>query len=522
MGLVFSHSTLYGLSHAVTARAINECFKILGEILLEKEAINISVSEENLLVDGMPMTDITPAVSAIALRLSSLAIASFSLTRGITAEEFGNVVELLQATPDDMRNAGGFASIIHAVGLSHVQSRRVTIQQVTEDEMVVSKEKLSQAIGKVDAEDVLKFLKADGDSVSPGISEHILAGAADVQQIGELVMQVSGLVDGTDPAGRSDRTIGAIRRLYDNMAGSPAGRTQKGKKALVKFLEQLEGVLIENMRKSCGGEQPDAEARIVRALEEMKDELRIDSLAAEYAKKRSAISASEKRILRYIETVGWEVVQKTGLKDRLAEEGLTPDEWQDLLEKSGIADDFAGAAAEHSTAEAERAAVASDLADSLSRLGAAGSAGPPDPAAAAIDPAELDRMVAQVGDAVAKLVDQTEQKIEQFTHKVGGSGEGRPALGISRKAILEFLAEIVQELRQPLSVISSVVDSMKSGALGNLSPHQIAMLNLAGNSTERLDLLIAKLAEVSGMPRSLVPNAKILGAVYTTRENDKP
>jgi len=521
LGLVFSHNALYGLSHSVTVKAVGSCFAILCDILQEKEEINISVTEEGLLVGGLPVEGATPAVRAIAERLSSLSVASFSLIRGITQKELGNVVELLHATPDEMRSAGGFAAVVGTLGLQHVRSKRVTIKQITEDEMVVSKDKLSQVAGKVDTGNLIKFLKGEVDSAIPGINESVEACATDVHKVGDLVMKAAALPDGAVSGEGAEEVVGAVRRLYDNMAGNTSGQTQKGKKALVKFLEQLEDEIIGCLRNSNGRECPEAEAHISLALEEMKDELRIDSLAAEYAKKRSAIGSSEKRILRYIEAVGWAVVQKTGLKDRLMDEGLTSDEWEDLLEKSGLGDEVTAAASEHAAGEAGRSAAVATLANALSRLGSAGAAGSSGAAAAGAR-SELDCMVEQVGEAVARLVDQTGQKIEGFTQKVRDTGEGKGASGVSRRAILEFLAEIVQELRQPLSVVMSVVDALQAGSLGKVSQQQGAMLALVETSAERLDLLITKLAAVSGMPGDLSPDARILHAVYGGQKDGDP
>lgn len=89
--------------------------------------------------------------------------------------------------------------------------------------------------------------------------------------------------------------------------------------------------------------------------------------------------------------------------------------------------------------------------------------------------------------------------------------------------MIEFLAEIVQELRQPLSVVTSVVDALKGGMLGNLSTPQSEMLSLAGSSAERLDHLIDKVAEITGMPEGLLPDAKILDSVYGRKSGaDQP
>ncbi|MEI6970715.1 MAG: histidine kinase dimerization/phospho-acceptor domain-containing protein [bacterium] len=524
LGMVFSHSALYGMAHSVTTQALEKCFRTLSDVLVTKTEINISVTEDELLIDGFPVESNSPAVHATAHRLSSLSIASFSLIRGISQVEFGNVLELLQATPDEMRAAGGFAAVIGALGLSHVRSKRVTIQQVTEDEMVVGKDKLAKVVGQGDIDNVVKFLKGEIEFSATGVGETIQACAADAVKVGELVVQAVAPPAGSDREEEPARIVEAVRRLYDKMAGGPAGQTQKGKRALVRFLEQLEGSLVANMRKTRGGEDVDAEARITKALEEMKDELRIDTLASEYARKRNAISASEQRILRYIETVGMAVVQKAGLKDKLAAEGLSSAEWDDLVEKSGLGGQLAGTTPDDEAGAAIRAVMVSDLAKSLARLEAAGKVaggGGNAAATAALAPADLDRVLMEVSAVVTKLADQTSLKIEGFANKVQESTGGKAAASLTRKQIIEYLAEIVQELRQPLSVISSVIDAVKSGMLGQLSDRQGAVLGLAAGSADRLDHLIGKLAQISGMPEGLVPDGNILAAVYKDRKSDK-
>jgi len=342
LGLVLSHNSLYGASHSVTVGAVGKCYAALLRILETKEGLNISVAEDTLLVDGSNAANMTPAIRSVVERLSSLSIASFTLNRGIVIEEFKNIVELLMASPDEMKLAGGFAAVVNTLGLVHVRAKKVTLQQVTEDEVVVSKDKLSQAVGPGNVEDVIQFLRGEADPDSHEIQESVQAAASDARRVSDLVMQAVALPQGAAPEEAADKIVVAVRRLYENLAKGSRGQTQKGKKDLIRFLEQLDGLLKDNLAAVVGPESQGAGAMVGQAVEGMMDELRIDSLATEYAKKRNAIDTSERRILRYIKSVGWAVVEKAGLMDRLMSEGFTTEEWDALIEKSGVVVSGAG------------------------------------------------------------------------------------------------------------------------------------------------------------------------------------
>ena len=85
---------------------------------------------------------------------------------------------------------------------------------------------------------------------------------------------------------------------------------------------------------------------------------------------------------------------------------------------------------------------------------------------------------------------------------------------MSRESILAMLAEIGQEICQPLAVIKCSLDMILSKALGEISAMQKEMLDLAVESGSRVEMLANKLIEISGMPKGTKPDTEILDDVY--------
>ncbi|MBI3987163.1 MAG: hypothetical protein HY343_09595, partial [Lentisphaerae bacterium] len=85
---------------------------------------------------------------------------------------------------------------------------------------------------------------------------------------------------------------------------------------------------------------------------------------------------------------------------------------------------------------------------------------------------------------------------------------------LSRNAIIKILVEIVQELRQPLTVINSAVEIILKGQLGAVSAVQKELLDLALAGGQRIEKIIDALTSISGMPAALHPDADILSFIY--------
>ncbi|MFC1499312.1 hypothetical protein ACFLS1_12695, partial [Verrucomicrobiota bacterium] len=144
----------------------------------------------------------------------------------------------------------------------------------------------------------------------------------------------------------------------------------------------------------------------------------------------------------------------------------------------------------------------------------------------------LTDVLKEAKEEVTTLLDGTEKKIHGFVSDVfsdqdaalemeeKAKKDGRQPK-MSRKKILGILSEIVQELCQPLSVISCSIDMVTSKCLGDVPDVQVEILNTASQSASRMEVLVKEIEKISGIPDSRTPDAKILGDVYKGKNPDK-
>ena len=504
--LVFRQSGVYGLTHSVTEASKKTSHGLLEAVFEQTDSVTFAVIEGELMVNATRIAT-TPAIEGLIEHVAALEIANFALRQGISLDEFGNMIELLHSSPEEMQEAGGFAEVLKTLGMDHVKATRLVFQQVAEDEVVVSK-KEAKGLSKDDSSEIVAFLRGEGGDVDGAkIAENVGSVATDANVLTELVMEAGATDEGASEEEQGEKIVESVGRLYDRLSNSSCVNTQKGRKDLIKTMSRLEEEIAAKLNEK-GDASDEVAQNIAGAIELMIDDLRIDSLAMEYTKKRNAIDASEERILRYIKSKGEEVLQDQSLMKKLEASGISQERLNELLIKSGIMN--ADGRMERTAAAGELAALLSDL---EGKAIAASDEGGGDKKVSA---EEIGDIASKIFASVTTLSIETEQKIDEYVKDANDPDPKKKAKdkGMTRKSIVGFLAEIVQELRQPLSVVTSTIDAIKDGLLGEVSEAQVEMLSLAASSSQRLDHLIDKLLEISGLPGGLTPDEKILDKVY--------
>lgn len=516
LGLVFSNTYLYGPKHAVTRKAVDGSFSTLQKTLDICPEVSFNVAENELLVNGVQVETRNPLLRTFVTQLAGLDISSFSLQRGMSREKFEQLVEIMNRKPEEVKQSGGFPELVAQSGLEHVRARRVTYRQVAEDEVVMGKEVAEGATeaareSEQTVRTMIDYLKGGGSSEDAGTLQAVQQVSANADALAGAIVQAAeeeqepSVPDTPDKF--AEHVVGCLKRAYQGLMKDPALRTQKGKRNLARTLNTLEEKILSEMSEKFGGQQGQAAGAITDAIEEMSDELKVDALATEFMKKREAIDASEKRLLRYIKSKGVDPSNEAEVRERMLSSGLSPDAWQELLQKSGVG----GAASTGGIAAAGH--LASLLAQMESTFAQAGHG---DQAAE-----QLNRMLAEVDKEVQKVVLKTEQKILDLVKNAQSEGGAVAAEGVSpdqdritRKRLYEILSEIAQELCQPLSVVHCSLDMLGSGAMGEMTAGQKEMLSLALSSGERMQKLIDKLMEISGVPTTLHPDSKLQDSLY--------
>lgn len=121
--------------------------------------------------------------------------------------------------------------------------------------------------------------------------------------------------------------------------------------------------------------------------------------------------------------------------------------------------------------------------------------------------AESERQIASLADQV----DDDRQTIASIESAAKRRGIG---LKISRAELVERYAELNQEIVQPLTVSTGVIDLLHSGKSGPLTESQRDLLKLASDSVERVNQLVAYMSRIAGLPESFTPDSTIIADSY--------
>lgn len=121
--------------------------------------------------------------------------------------------------------------------------------------------------------------------------------------------------------------------------------------------------------------------------------------------------------------------------------------------------------------------------------------------------AESERQIT----VLANEVDADSQTIASIESAARRRGIG---LKLTRKELFERYAELNQEIVQPLTVSSGVIEMLHSGQGGALTDAQRDMLQLAADSVSRVNQLVAYMNRIAGLPASYTPDMGIISETY--------
>lgn len=112
---------------------------------------------------------------------------------------------------------------------------------------------------------------------------------------------------------------------------------------------------------------------------------------------------------------------------------------------------------------------------------------------------------------LADQVNEDKQKIDSLENAARRRGIG---LKLSRHELVERYAELNQEIVQPLTVSSGVLDLLYSGKGGQITDSQKDLLKLASDSVARVNQLVAYMNRVTGLPESFMPDSEVIRDSY--------
>jgi hypothetical protein len=112
---------------------------------------------------------------------------------------------------------------------------------------------------------------------------------------------------------------------------------------------------------------------------------------------------------------------------------------------------------------------------------------------------------------LATQVDEDSKTIASIESAARRRGIG---LKLTRGELVQRYAELNQEIVQPLTVSSGVIDLLHSGQAGILTESQHELLQLAAESVERVNQLVSYMNRISGLPESFTPDSNVIADSY--------
>jgi len=518
LGRVSNAASIYGMQHRATAAMMDEAFQTVQHALEQTERITISQKNGVLMVNGNAISGDNMLIHQLITRLAIRQVTAFSMIRGMPRDEFSRLIELLSSAGDE-----NFDKALDAQNLKHVVRDKVTYKEVRESEVVVEKRRLqadkkeksvaalaeewlasqsgdggSTLSGQSGVQEILAFIKGDVSALDSTAAGQLDEMAGDMDKLATLIMEAAAIRQGNpDLAGgesMADLVLGCLRRTYEGLRQSSAMKSPEGRADMRRSLLLLEKNIMKRLRGIMNAQNPAADRAIAEEIRQMNEEWEADGLARDFITQRDIVKRNEQAILAYIEEHGDEHI-----KEKLLSAGLARYDWQRLAAHGG----------RHGQSGAAGAAPADigALAMVLARIDELMQDTHP-------DQQQVSRLVQEVKESLAPVTVGTERRIEALEDKIRAldtfgykaSSQARE----TRNLLFASLAEIAQELLQPLTVINCSLNMTLAGYGGPLGEKQHEVLDMAGKSGQRMEQLITKLMKIVGMPAQLSTNKDLL------------
>jgi len=522
MGLIFCNTDNSSwLSVSDRNQTMAEAFSLLTVSLEKHDRLRFTIARDELRVNGEDVEFTGHYSKAFVSHLFAFGAINFTFAKGIDEEEFSKVMAFMCKRSDEIAAIGEFTDALTKEGFQHAFSKKVHLQEVSDEEVIVARDKFATASAQERHQiesDVVALLSADNVENGYQKAESVRKVIEDSEKMSELIMQAVATQQANPSMGPrqiAETVVECLDRAFEALLQDPSCKTQKGKKAIASALKNLEKELLSRI----GGDSGDV-GTVTGAVERMTEHLKIDTIVQDYSKKLKSLEESEKRILRFIKLQGLDRIKDADLQNKLTNEGLDVDGWHKLLAMSGTAGDFISNESQESHAAVAQLATMLDQlmsdAGQLNNKGLEKSRKPSEQFSKdlSIVSSHVDVLTEHAQKRINNLVDVVNADVEAVMALEQEARKRGLALRLSRKELLVVLGEVVQELCQPIAVVTCSLQMVQSKSLREVEPEQIEMLKLALESTQKMHTLVMNLGRIAGPPTTRAPDKNIQQALY--------
>lgn len=500
----------YGARHPAFKQAVQTCHTALENLFSDRKKISIGAFNNTLTVDGASYTSAGTLLKSLERRLVRLKITGLRIGRNISEKELTRLVELLACNESEEFDAG-----IGEASLSHITSENTRYEAVQSDQTVANIGDLAdtggsgvlvleddlggeESGGSVHVDQIVAFLKGDVESDDDTVSDELAKLANDPSCLGKIIMEsVAIRQQASELSGESlsDVVLGCLRRTFDGLRKQPAFQGKEGTADLQKALLLLEESMLDKMRDLAGVSNAELDRDIVQAIREMDESLGFEMAAHEYVEHQAAIEENKQQLHAFLQSRGTETAAEL-----IEGTDFPPSDWRKIVVESR---NPLGQQNSLLPAGLNKLATVFEKLESLMKAGKTDGSQVRDLLGQATD--NLDDTISSTQDKL----DSLSQQLQEDTGTIGGE-----ARQMNRKELLSSIAEVAQELMQPLTAINTSLEMMVGGYVGSVTSEQHDLLELACNSGEHLTHIMKQLISIVGCPT----NRGVDNRFHTTSE----
>lgn len=540
LAFVLANGRVYGLEHKITGQSIADAAQALALFHQRHGDFELAVVDDDFQVEGVSVGPPIASTIALARCLAGLNAPGLCFQEGITAEDLNAFARMLFLKQEQVRQANGLAGLLSASGLTRIRAVGFSYQRVTEHETVVDKDETpATGLSADSAAAIRRYLDSGAAAASPVDAEPLrqvdLGDDKTVEALARLVAPPETPVP-LAPEALAQQTIERLQRMSDDLLQAPSNQTVKGRRNLRKLITSVETDVAERLQRL--GADIQAVEMLASRVKDLIEGLAVDGLVAQYMKLRGELAVKEGKLKRHLRRAGQHGGSEKEIKSRLVSMGLPVSILEDLAASAASRTPGGGeAGAGTGTRSGDAAGGTPGGGADGAGTGTGGMASGGQPAGAPELPetetrltdllrqlqstapgdGALPRLVDSILSEMNKTLQQTALRAEaqmETLKRIVMIPAGRPDnADLSRRQLLILMAELGQELRQPLTVVTGAIDMLLGRFFGPVSDEQKPMLEMASESSRTLDDLISRMIRIAGMPTSLTPDEDVLARI---------
>jgi len=127
--------SIYPAKHPIVVESINNVYAVISEIFSGKEALSLSLSQDNkVLIDGEPLSDKNPGLAKDILPyLKKIDIENMTFQRGITEQEVEDFIQLLLLDAAQLKGLGDINKIFVDKNIQHIKADQYSYIKINKD-----------------------------------------------------------------------------------------------------------------------------------------------------------------------------------------------------------------------------------------------------------------------------------------------------------------------------------------------------------------------------------------------------